>query len=125
MNLWTNKEHRTVLDDADDFAYLPCGGRVTQWVGGVGLALAFIASGVLDLRSGHALIHGRGGEIEFTGASGAALSTAYIALGTFFHFHWFWGLSETLWQYSQRLKVLALLIFLPCFLFTLYRFFWA
>jgi hypothetical protein len=39
------------------------------------------------------------------------LASAYIALGAFFHFHFFWGRHARLHIWSPRLKKAALLIF--------------
>ena len=55
------------------------------------------------------------------GDAGFWLAASYIAIGAFMHFHYFWGLSERLWRFSQFAKVSALLVFLPCFLYALYR----
>ena len=51
------------------------------------------------------------------------LAVAYIAVGAFFHFHYFWGLSERLSRFSQFTKVLSILVFLPSLLYALYRIF--
>lgn len=42
------------------------------------------------------------------------LATAYLALAVFFHFHCFWNLHESLERLALPLKVMSLLILLPC-----------
>lgn len=121
MSIWTNKEHRTYLNDAEDLAYGPSGGRVKQWVAGVLLAALPIIYGVVCIHRGHTtLFGGRGGELDLKGDGGFWLAVSYIAVGAFVHFHYFWGLSERLWRFSQFTKVASLLVFLPSFLYALY-----
>lgn len=62
----------------------------------------------------------RGGSVELTGNPGIALAIAYIAIGAFFHFHFFWGLSDRLWTFSQALKLVSLMVFLPAIGYALY-----
>ncbi|MDB6138981.1 MAG: hypothetical protein JWO94_2053 [Verrucomicrobiaceae bacterium] len=101
----------------------PSRGRVTQWTGGLGVALFFHHLRLAGPAQ-HATLIGRNGSIELGGDAATALACAYVALGAFCHFHWFWGLHARLWEHAQTLKTLALLVFLPCFLFTLYRILW-
>ena len=122
MSIWTNKEHRTAFDDAEDLAYGPSGGRVKMWLAGVGLALIPLLYGVGCLRSGHARFFGsHGANLDLDGSAAIALAIAYIALGAFVHFHWFWGLHPRLWRFSTALKFVAVLVFLGSFGFTIYR----
>ena len=115
MGMWTNN------DDIEDLVHPPSGGPPSQRIGGIILPVFFVTCGVLDLRSGHATLIGSKGSTEVSGDAATSLACAYIALGGFFHFHWFWGLHDSLWACSQTLKTLSLAAFLPCFLFTLYR----
>ena len=94
MSLWTNKDHRTVLDDADSFAHAPSGGRLKQWLAGAVLPLFILAYGIACLTSGETEIFGRGGHAVARGAAATSLAVAYIALGLFLHFHFFWGLAS-------------------------------
>lgn len=121
MSIWFNKEHRTYLDDAEDFAYGPSGGRVKQWLAGVVLASLPIVYGGICVHRGHTVLPGgRGGSLDLKGDDGFWLAVSYIAIGAFVHFHYFWGLSARLWRFSQFMKVGALLVFLASFLRALY-----
>lgn len=121
MSLWFNKDRRTILDDAGDFAYGPSGGRTKQWVAGVVIPLIIITYGVVCLKTGSTTLPGRRTSIELHGTEGITLACAYLALGAFLHFHYFWGLHERLHPFSEALKVISLLAFLSCFVFTLYH----
>jgi hypothetical protein len=122
MSIWTNKERRTYLDDAEDLAYGPSGGPVKQWLAGVVCSAPPIIYGVVCIQRGHTtLFGGRGGSLDLKGDAGFWLAVAYIAIGAFVHFHYFWGLSERLYPYSQFAKVVCLLVFLPCFFYALYH----
>jgi hypothetical protein len=123
-SIWTRKEHRTYFDDAEDLAYGPSGGRVKQWLAGIVLAAIPIIYGIVCIHRGHTTLFGRRAtNLDLSGAAGVALSISYIAVGGFLHFHYFWGLSERLWKFSQAGKVICVLVFLPSFLYALYRIF--
>ncbi|HEV2330651.1 MAG TPA: hypothetical protein VGY56_17865 [Verrucomicrobiae bacterium] len=93
MGFWTNKEHRTGFDDAEDLAYSPSGGPAKIWLLGVGLALIPVDYGIRCLATGHATLWGRyNSQLDVTGSTAVALAIAYIAVGVFIHTHWFWGL---------------------------------
>ena len=122
MGLWTNKEHRTAFDDANDLAYAPSGGRVKAWLVGVGLALFPIVYGVKCLSAGQARFFGRSGShLDLDGSAATALSIAYIAVGIFMHAHWFWGLNARLEPWSYLLKVVAALGFIGGFGYAVYE----
>ncbi len=112
---------RTYFDDAEDLADAPSGGRTKQWLAGVVLAAVPIIYGSICIQRGHTTLFGRGGSSDLSGDAGFWLATAYIAAGAFLHFHYFWSLSERLWPFSQFAKVLSVLVFLPSFLYALYR----
>lgn len=121
MSIWTNKEHRTYLDDAENLAYGPSGGPVKQWLAGVVLALLPIIYGSICIDRGHTTLPGsRGGSLELKGDAGFWLAVSYIAIGAFAHFHYFWGLSDRLCRFSQFAKVSSLLVFLPSFIYAIY-----
>jgi hypothetical protein len=120
MSLWNNKDRYTVLDEVDEFSAYSPSTPFTQWLGGVGLALYLAGWGVHGLSTGYAKMLGRGGNLQLNGDGATALSCAYLALGAFLHFHWFWGSRPALQRYSQWLKVVALLVFVPCFGYALY-----
>lgn len=121
MSLWTNKDHRTALDDADSFAYTPSGGRLKQWLAGGVLPLFIWLYGIACLTSGETEIFGKGGHAVARGPAATAFAMAYLALGCFLHFHFFWGLSERLEPYAERLKIVSLCVFLGGFLFGISR----
>ena len=122
MGFWTNKEHRTALDDAEDLAYAPSGGCVKMWLLGVGLALIPTGYGIRCLQSGHATFFGsRGSQLDLDGSAAMSLAISYIAIGVFIHAHWFWGLQPKLEPLSGILKLLAVLTFLAGFGYTIYR----
>jgi hypothetical protein len=122
MGFWTNKQHRTAFDDAENLAYAPSGGRLKMWLLGVGLALIPIGYGAYCLFTGHARFFGRrAAHLDLDGSAAVALAVAYIALGLFIHAHWFWGLHSRLEPFSYLFKVLALLVFLGSFGYTIYK----
>lgn len=122
MGFWTNKEHRTAFDDAEDLAYAPSGGPLSMWLLGVGLALVPLSYGVRCLSNGHTRFFGRhGSHLDLTGSAATALAIAYIAVGVFIHAHWFWGLHAKLEPWSYVLKVLSVLVFLGGFGYAIYR----
>jgi hypothetical protein len=112
MGFWTNKEHRTGFDDAEDLAYSPSGGHAKMWGLGVGLAFVPIGYGIRCLFTGHATLIGQNGDLDVTSSTAVALAIAYIAVGIFMHAHWFWGLQPKLEIVSYVLKFLAALVFL-------------
>jgi hypothetical protein len=126
MGTWTNKDRRTILDDAEDFGYESTGGRVKQWVAGFCLPFWPILFGVGSLRLGRATFFGRDGSVDITGNPAIALNAAYIAFGMFLHFHYFWGLDSNLYRFNRAGKLLSLLALIPCLLYSigsvLYRF---
>src|SRR5687768_13334578 len=122
MSIWSRKEHRTYFDDAEDLGYGPSGGRTKQWLAGVLLPAIPVIYGIVCIRRGHTTLFGRATS-DLTGDAGFWLAVAYIAVGAFLHFHYFWGLSEHLSRFSQLTKVLSLLVFLPSFLYALYHIF--
>src|ERR1043166_474179 len=115
-SIWMRNVGRMYVDEADDLAYGPSGGRAKQWLAGFFLAATPIVYGIVCLHRGHTTLFGRGMHSDATGAAGLWLAVSYIALGAFLHFHYFWGLSNHLWRFSQALKLVSVLVFLPSFL---------
>lgn len=76
-----------------------------------GLIVVYAIS--FDLIAGHLVLPLKHSAIEFTGYAARWLGFAYLSLASFMHFHFGWGLSETLWPHSQKGKWSSLLIFLP------------
>ena len=117
---WTPRESRTLLDDIEDLAHAPSGGRKKQWFAGVVMAMVPVIYGIHSIRRGYTTLPGSRGAEKLTGEAGVWLAVACIALGAFLHFHFFWGLSERLWRFSERLKVVTLLTLLGAFGRALY-----
>ena len=72
-----------------------------------------IAYGIHCLLSGRALIPGRYGlAYRAAGSVAIAMAIAYIAIGAFLHFRFFWELHGKLWRFSEAGKILSLTAFL-------------
>jgi hypothetical protein len=121
MGFWTNKNHRTGFDDAEDLAYPPSGGPVKMCLLGIGVALIPFIYGAHCLLSGRALLFGQNGNMRVTGAAATALAIAYMAVGVFIHAHWFWGLLPKLEAVSYLLKYAAVLVFIGSFGYAMYK----
>jgi hypothetical protein len=122
MGFWTNKDHRSGFDDAEDLAYPPSGGRVKMWVLGIGLAVIPICYGIYCLLTRHAVLFGsREADLDLNGSAAVALAIAYIAVGIFIHAHWFWGLYPKCEPLSYLLKLVAAPLFLASLGYTMYK----
>jgi hypothetical protein len=122
MGLWTNNPLRHTTDAAESLAHAPAGGQLKMWLVGVGLALIPIGYGIHCLLTGHAVLPGRhGSRLDTYGSTATALALAYISLGAFLHFHYFWGLHAHLFVVSQLLKLLSVMVFLASLGYALYR----
>ena len=96
----------------------------SKWLAGVILAAVPITYGIICIYRGHATLFGRrAASLDVSGKAGFWLAVSYIAVGSFLHFHYFWGLSERLWRFSQAGKFTSVLVFLPSFLYALYLIF--
>lgn len=115
MSYWSRNPHQSTADAADDLAHSPSGGRLKMWLCGVGLASLPIGYGIRCWSTGHAVLPGKGMELDTYGPTATALAIAYIAIGAFLHFHYFWGLHDRLHGFSPVLKILAVLVFLGAF----------
>ena len=77
----------------------------SKWLAGVILAAVPIIYGIICIQRGHATLFGRrAASLDVSGKAGFWLAASYIAVGSFLHFHYFWGLSERLWRFSQAGK---------------------
>ena len=114
----------TVFDDAEHLSRSPSGGRIAMWLLGFCLPLFPILYGVRCLFAHESTLFGRwSSRLEFHGTPADTLAVAYIAVGFFIHAHWFWGLHPRLHVFSDLGKLLAVLVFLPYFGYTIYSFF--
>lgn len=119
MSFWKSSDRTLNADSVEDFAFSPSGGRIKAWLLGIGLALLPIGYGISCIVAGHSTFFGnRGARFEFYGTGATVLAMGYIALGVFFHAHWFWGLHPKLERYSQALKILAAVVFLGSLCYT-------
>ena len=92
-----------------------------MWLAGVGIALIPLGYGVRCLLIGQARLLGSRGHLDLVGPAATALAIAYIAVGAFIHFHYFWGLHSRLLRLSPTLKFITVLVFLGSFGYTMYR----
>ena len=114
----------TVFDEAERLSGSPSGGRITMWFLGFCVPLIPICYGVHCLLAHESTLFGRWNlRLEFHGTPADTLAVAYIAVGLFIHAHWFWGLHPRLRAFSDFGKLLSVLVFLPCFGYTIYSFF--
>lgn len=110
VSFWTNKDHRTILDDAEDLSGQPEPSPWTRWLAGC------LVAGVLAAYAGYAwfrgwiTLPGRGGTMVISGRDVGTVATAYLALAAFLHFHCFWSLSPRLRRFAKPLKAAALLV---------------
>lgn len=122
MGFWTNKDHRTALDDAEQLGYEPEGGRLKMWLLGMGLATVPIAYGIHGLCVGQMTLIGKHrAHLELHGAAANALAIAVIAAGVFIHFHWFWGIHKKLFPFSPIGKFLSVAVFIGSFGYMIWK----
>ena len=122
MGMWTNKVHRTAFDEAEALSGSACGGPIKMWLSGMVLAAIPVVVGIRGIMSGHAVLPGRGrGNLHVAGTAAIALSIAYISAGIFIHFHYFWGLHEALYRWSEIGKIVAVTAFLASFGYALWH----
>jgi hypothetical protein len=116
-----NKEPRTVFNDAEDLAHPTECGPVTSWLLGVFVPICITVYSVRGIMTDEIKLLGKSRSMTITGPDVLIFAAAYIALAAFMHCHYFWSSHPRWWLCAQRLKVLSILIFLPCLLFGLYR----
>ena len=105
----------------EDFAQHPDGSWWSKWAGGCALPLAGTMYAIYCLYQNKAIMPGKHTALVLTDDDAVLFSVAVLALAAFLHFHFFWGLHERFWRYSQGLKVLSLLVFLPCIGIVIWR----
>lgn len=122
MCLWTDKKCKKNADDDGFLSSAPSREIIKAWLAGVGIALIPLVYGIHCLIAGHTHLFGRRhGHLDLDGSAAVSLAIAYIAIGAFFHFHWFWGLHSRLESYSNPFKIFAAIIFLVSLGFTIYK----
>ncbi len=122
MSIWTKNPYEPASDAAESLSENPSGGRAKMWLAGVGFALVPAGYGVHCLRTGHAWLPGQyGSGLDTQGSTAVAIAIAYVALGAFMHFHYFWGLHAKLRGVSPLLKLLAVITFLGSLGYAAYQ----
>lgn len=101
-----------MIDD-ETFTHPPDGGPLKRWLLGYCVPVLIILYAVVD-----GLLDGQIASLsrtlgDFTGAAARWLAVAYLSVAAFLHFHYGWGLSETLWPHSQRGKWTSVCLFVP------------
>lgn len=118
MGMWTRDLNRTTAEDIEDYSQPAQGGIIKMWLAGLVIAGVVVGYGLWSAFSGETILPARhASNVKVMGAPAAILGIAYAALGLFLHFHYFWGLNERLHRYSQPLKIVSLVVFIPCFLY--------
>lgn len=110
MKFWGRRVYSSSADTGS-LEFPPEGGWLTRWFGGVLAPALPIGYGLLAWSRGEAVLTGRGASLEFHGWLGFTLALAYVALGLFFHFHFFWGLHPRLVRASGPAKLAAGVVF--------------
>ncbi len=91
----------------------PSSGWREMWIGGVAVALVPFGYGVYCLHTGHAwFLQRRGPFLDLQGTEAVVLGIAYMGLGAYLHFRYFWGRHPRLRTWSPRLEQGALLVFI-------------
>jgi hypothetical protein len=90
---WNGNPYRHAANDAEDLSYPPSGGRVKMILLGIILPLVIAWFGVGAWISEEATWFGsRGSDLVVKGAAAKSIAVAYLSIGSFCHFRWFWGL---------------------------------
>lgn len=109
-----------MIDD-ETFTCAPDGGPLKRKLLGyaVPMLIALYAI-VCGLIGGSLVLPSKHAGAEFTGFAARWLAFSYLALTSFMHFHYGWGLSEHLWPHSQRGKWLSVVVFVPCLILAFF-----
>ncbi len=91
-------------------------------MGGIGVALIPIVYGVYCLCTGRAYVPRRQrGFVDLQAWDAPVAAIAWITLGAFFHFEYFWGRPPRLRAWSGRLKGAAMLVFMGGWMYVGFR----
>ncbi len=121
MGFWTNDLNRYRGNDVEDWSHGPSGGPVKQWLAGAVIPFMILIYAIVCLDRGYTTLLGNRGSATLYNTEGIALACSYIAIAAFLHFHYFWGLHDKLYRFGQTLKVVALIIFIPLFLYAVFN----
>jgi hypothetical protein len=88
----------------------PEGGKLAKWIFGSCLPLLLIIPTAKALLAGKVLFLGKG-RLFLEGDAAIAMGIGYLAVALFAHFHWFWGLSPRLRDFSYAGKIAAIVVF--------------
>ena len=101
----------------------PTSGWKEMWIGGIGVALVPLVYGVYCLYAGHAyFLRRHRGLVELQESDAVVMGIAYIGLGAFVHFRYFWGRHPRLRTRNGILGAVALSIFVVGCLYTAFRY---
>ena len=90
---WNKDVHRHALNDIEDLAYPPSGGRGKMVILGILLPAAIAYFAVNAWTSEEAIWFGRGSsDMTIKGDAARSMAITYLAVALFAHFRWFWGL---------------------------------
>jgi hypothetical protein len=88
----------------------PIGGDAARWIGGIAIPLLPAGYGLQCILTQSGRIGYWIGPDKVHGGGAVALGAAWIAIGAFLHFHFFFGLHPALSPYSRRGKTIALVV---------------
>lgn len=92
------------------------------WIGGIGVALVPFGYGVYCMLTGHAYVPCRHrGFVNLQGSDAVVMAIAYIGLGAYVHFRYFWGRHPRLRSRNGILGGVALSVFIGGCLYTAFR----
>ena len=101
-----------ITGNEDDFTDIPASGRFAKWFGGVISPLALLSHGIWVLVTRLGVFSSHGMTTELFGPNAVAFGIASVSIGTFLHFHYFWGNLYHLSAYAVLGKILSLVGFI-------------
>jgi hypothetical protein len=108
MNWWKLNPYQPEMDLAGHFSGTPRPSAWAKWLGGAGvpfLCAMYAAGCFLTQRAGW-------GSLDLSGGRAVACGLAWLGVGLFLHFHYFWAALDRLWPYATVGKILSLLLFI-------------
>ncbi|MCB1225552.1 MAG: hypothetical protein KDK99_07060 [Verrucomicrobiales bacterium] len=102
---------RDSYDSIEDWSYSPSGGPWKKWLAGVVIPALFGLGGWASIVREKSIVFGQSGNAELNGPAAVSMGVGYLGLCVFLHFHYFWGLSESLARWSAIGKGIGLVAF--------------
>jgi hypothetical protein len=107
--------------DEESLSCPPEGGALKrQLLGYLVPAVIALYAIVYGMIIGHIILPIDESKGALTGNAARWLGIAYLAVASFMHCHFGWGLSSTLWPYSQKGKWISVYFFAPSLVIALY-----